>query len=365
MDSSRIASFSQGFALVLLAACVGCSSSSSGSGDGSSGSGSGGSGSGSGSSGTASSGSGSSSTPGCPGATKTTPPTTAVAGTGTACTPATKQTVGVMINMNVTWPATASINGGKGAYVLWLLSTYDVTGLNLAATIKTCQLTTPPISLTPTGDIASGLMAGAMGKVGTASPVSEWNKVTRTSMTTGALGGWNIGSSISIADSVTLDGLPPDSTFKDPTTKWPPASAAGNPFGMGFMYQDEEGDMKPGITVLPLATAGYAQIRTGLGGMQPATDALYIASRTELSMYGTSTSCTETSGIADVKLIDNHVIGCDIAGDGGTCMDTQYGYIDSNRTVYVPGAAAFIQKVLADGATCDDVVAALPAPTCP
>jgi hypothetical protein len=367
MDSSRIASFSQGFALVILAACAGCSSSS-GTPMATSGSNSG-SGSGSGttsgsSSGSASSGSGG--TPGCPGSTATAAPTAAVAGTGTACPAVTTQTVGVMINMNVTWPATASIKGGKGPYTLWLLSTYDVTGLKIAATIKTCQLTTPPIFLTPTGDIASGLMAGAGGKVGTASPVSEWDKVKRTSMTTGTLGGWNIGSSLAIADSVTLDGLPETGSFKDPTTKWPPASAAGNPFGMGFMYVNENtGETSPGITVIPLATTGYAQIRTGLGGMQPATDALYIASRTELSMYGTSTSCTETSGTATVKLIDNHVIGCNIENDGGTCGDTQYGYIDSNRTVYVPGAAAFIQKVLKDGATCDDVIAALPAPTCP
>ena len=360
MDSSRIASFSQGFALLLLAACAGCSSSTGGD-TGSSGS------SGSGSSGSGSSGSGSSGTGTSSGSGTFKEDAGAMDGGGMTCPVQTSQTVGVQINLNVTWPSTGSINGGMGPYVLWLLSdqTIDGTG-KISAVTHTCQLTTPPIQLNATGDVASGCTAGEMCKVGTQSPVSEWAKVTRTTMVTGQLGGWNVGSSISIDQAVTLNGLPPDSMFKDPTTKWPPFSASGIPFGTGFMFTDDQtGDMTPGIAVIPTTTAGYAKIRTGLGTpLKPAVDKIYIASRTQLGMYGVSSSCTEASGTAFVKLIDNHVIGCEIEGMTGParndCAPDQSGYIDSNRTVYVPHAATFKQKVLTAGATCTDVVAALP-----
>jgi len=350
MDSSRILSVSQGFALLVLAACVGCSSSSSPTESAGSGSSSGSGSGSSGSSGTATSGTGGGTHP-------------TVAGTGAACTPATTQTVAVQINLAVTWPGTGSIDKGNGPYVLWLLSTYDVdSSNNITATSKTCQLTTPPIALNATGQMASGCTGPC--QVGTQSPASEWDKVKRTNPATGVLGGWNVVSSIYIAPAVSLYGLPATSTYADPTTKWPPASAAGYPFGMNPVYTDEEGDSNPGIAVLPITTTGYADIRTGFGAMlQPATDALYIASRTQLSMYGTSTSCMDTSGTADVTLIDNHVIGCDITGGGGACTPPQFGYIDANRTVYVPGTATFTQKVLTAGATCADVVAALPPPS--
>ena len=333
MDSSRIASFSQGFALLLLAASAGCSSSSSSPDAGASS----GSGSSSGSSGSGSS-SGSGMNVGDGGT---------IAEHGMACTAETSRSVAVQINLNVTWPATGSINGGKGPYVLWLLSEQTIDR-------EQDRFDDPHLSADDAADFAErhgrrrerphGRIA--MGKVGTESPVTEWEKVTRTTMTTGTLGGWNIGSSIVIDDAVTLNGLDPNSMFKDPTTKWPKFSAAGIPFGDGFMYTDDEGDMNPGIAVIPISTAGYAKIRTGLGGMKPAVDKIFIASRTELSMHGISTSCTEAEGIADVKLIDNHVIGCEIENGGGPCDANGAGYIDSNRTVYVPGTATFKQHTL-------------------
>ena len=286
-----------------------------------------------------------------------------VVGTGVNCPRVGELTVGVLITATVTWPATAATNGGSGSYALWLLSTYAVDSQNnITSTTRTCQLVTPSISLTATGNIAAGLAAGVMGKTGVQSPVSEWEKVTRTSTATGVLGAWNVGSSIYLAPAVSLYGLKDTSPYKDPTTTWPPSSAAGYPFGMTPDFVAEEGDGNPGVDEIPITTAGYAMTRTGLGGSQPAVDRIYIASRTELSLYGTSTSCTDTSGTAIVTLIDSHVIGCNVENDGGTCAQTQWGFIDSNRTVFVPGAATFTQKVLTAGASCSDVVAAVPGP---
>jgi hypothetical protein len=354
MDSSRIASFSQGFALLLLAASAGCSSTS-----GSDAGASTGSSSGSGSSGSGSSGSGGSGSGGA---------TPVVDGGGASCPPQTDVTAAVQVNVSVTWPEAVSINGGSGPYVLWLLSTYTVGSDNkVTSSTRTCQVTAPAIDLTTTGDIASGVPTGMMGKVGYTVPVVEWNKVMRASTSTGELGGWNVGSSIYIAASVALIGLSDSSPYKDPTKTWPNGNAKGYPFGgppaPSFLVAEEGDPSTIGVAAVPLTTAGYAKIRTALGGGGPAVDKMWSASRTEFSLYGTSSSCKEASGTANVKLIDSHVVGCEIEDGGGPCTDpAQWGYIDSNRTVYKPGASTFKQVYLTTGATCDDVIAALPPP---
>ncbi len=66
----------------------------------------------------------------------------------------------------------------------------------------------------------------------------------------------------------------------------------------------------------------------------PFADKLYVALRTELQLYGLSKSCTDIEGTVGVKLLNNHVIGCELS-DGTNCMQPQWDFIDSNTTVYV------------------------------
>jgi hypothetical protein len=89
-------------------------------------------------------------------------------------------------------------------------------------------------------------------------------------------------------------------------------------------------------------------------------DQVYLVLRTQLGLYGTSSSCTEQSGRAFVTDLNSRVVGCDIANDGGVCTADQYGFIDSDSTQYVPGAGTFDSKQLATGSTCSDLLVALP-----
>ena len=92
--------------------------------------------------------------------------------------------------------------------------------------------------------------------------------------------------------------------------------------------------------------------------------------RTELSLYGSSTSCTEGSGTATVKLLNNHVVGCTIAGmtapDGGAVLCDSAGaqFLDINTTQYtvMSGTYQTIQVPNVDAAalSCDDVRAMVP-----
>jgi hypothetical protein len=297
-------------------------------------------------------------------------------GDGGACPARTDETVAVKIRMSVTWPATAGFVRGTGPYVIWLLSRYAIDGQNnITSTTRICQIGPPAITQSSGPDLALSVPVGFTKVSWLASPVSEWKKVTKTTVATGVLGGWAIGSSIAIHPSVSLFGLKDSSQYKDAATPWPSASSDPYPFGTAPDYEDEEGDGTPGITVLPMEEglpasdglptedAGPSELPVDLSEMPGRNaDRIFEATRIELSLYGTSTSCVAASGKADVSLIDARIIGCRLAADGGLCTRQQTGLVDSNWPPYKPGPATFEQVVLMAGAsaTCDDVVAALP-----
>jgi hypothetical protein len=284
-------------------------------------------------------------------------------GDGGACPARTDETVAVKIRMTVTWPGTAGHIPGAGSYVIWLLSRYAIDGRNnITSTTRICQIGQPAVTEHP-DDFVTSAPVGYLKLVRLASPVSEWKKVTKTTVATGVLGGWSVGSSMAIHPSVSLFGLKDTSEYKKPTTPWPSASSDPYPFGTAPDYEDEEGDGTPGITLLSIADAGYAEITTSLSPTAPAADRVYAASRIELSLYGTSKSCEQVSGTAEVSLLDSRFIGCRLEGDGGLCTPDQSAFVDVTwQVAFRPGPATFEQVVLpaSASATCDDVVAALP-----
>lgn len=273
------------------------------------------------------------------------------------------QTVAAKLTIKTTWPASGSIFAGMGDYDLWELSTMTVDSSNkITLSTRTCQTTQPPIALNSTGQTASGCTGPC--QVGTISPPSEWDDVKRASTQTGTLGGWNVGSSYEIDSGVTLDGLPESSTYKDLTTKWPPASTTGYPFGNPpvptLVPEQSDYPSIPGIDVLVNTASGFADIKGGLGGSAPPLGRLFVASRTALSMSGTSVSCTETDGTVTTKALDTHIVGCTLADDAGACMPSNWGFIDGTRTIYIPGTGTFKQIVVPDSSKCEDVVMMLP-----
>jgi hypothetical protein len=295
------------------------------------------------------------------------------------------------LTLDSSWGQTlgvAASMGGPGAnpVLIWLLSNYDVgADGKITGKVQTCQNQTAPLTLTAVGVAAVGAPAGMTAQVAISIPASTWNATSMPkSAITGQLGGWNIGSSLSIDPVVTLAGLNPASMYAKADATWPMSvtqlmftaacapSACPPPGGTwpaGCDVVDDDCDGKAGITAIPrsASTTGmadssfYVPHTATSGGV--ATDKLYLALRTEISLYGTSTSCTEGSGTATVALLDNHVVGCHIpdpaAPNNGECDASQYGYIDSNSISYMVMAGTYATKQLSSGATCADAIAAL------
>jgi hypothetical protein len=290
-----------------------------------------------------------------------------VNGTGMACTPLTTFTTATKITVATTWPQALAINGCTAAagcsapFTIWLLTNYTVTGNTISASSKTCGNESPPVILNATGNLVTGVPAGMTGEVLNQFPLSVWTAPDMpVTVTTGTIGTWNVGSSISIDKSTNLIGLKATSALADPTMPWPGA-ASGLPQGD---IVDSDDDGHPGITGIPANGNGFYYPHTAADPTTPQVTQLYIASRTTLSLYGVATSCTETEGRAFVSHLENHIIGCQEM-DGTICTDGDpsmgSGFIDSNTTQFVPGAGTFKAKQIPAGSTCADVLNAWPA----
>ena len=288
-------------------------------------------------------------------------------GTGAACTPQTDETLATKIMVHVYWPAsTAAAAVPKTSPVvesIWLLSTYKIgSDKKITGTTQTCGNKTPVISLTMLGSESEGLASGTA-QVQITFPDSSWAG-TPTTAITGTLGGWNTGASVTIDPVVTLYGIKASSPLVDGSMKWP-ASYTAIP-ATDLTYADGGayvvGTGEPGILAIPLDSPFYrpATALTLMAPFAPKADQLDLVTRTEVSFYGTSSSCTEQKGQAFVTQLNNHVVGCRVENDGGPCTSDEYGFIDQNTTQYVPLDATFDAKTLTAGATCADVLTALP-----
>jgi len=292
-------------------------------------------------------------------------------GPGAACTPTTEEWVGAFITLNSSWAEVEAANGGTGPIYLWTLAHYNISGSTITGTTLTCGTQTPPLVLNATGAIAVGATTTGTVQVLFEEPTKTvWDKDMRTAMTGGTLGGWNVGSSTTINLTTSVQGLAASSQYANPTTAWPSMSSTIPASDI----VDDDNDGNPGITTYPLddATMGYYLPATGLGGGAPKANKLFIVSRTQLSLYGTSSSCTAASGTVTAPEYEIHVVGCQDVGSTTPCMPSEWQFLDENVTVY-SGAAGkktlitgtyMSQQLGLDGGTptCDDVVAAFPDP---
>jgi hypothetical protein len=305
--------------------------------------------------------------------------------------------VGAKIELTVTWPTTLA-NAGcddkstppcKGTINIWLLTQYAIDSSNkVTGTTATCGNDTPPIPLTSVGTQSEGLdPSKGPAVVLVQFPSAVWTTILANPMktptqTTGLLGGWNIGSSMQINPTNSVYGLSDTSMYASASTVWPGSESAIPTTDL----TDDDMDGHPGITGVPSTANGDVLPATATmlsPPYAPQADKLYLTLRTELQLYGTSSDCTTISGTAGVQLLNNHVIGCELANGGGECTQPQWDFIDSNTTVYLgpgvnvpagmmpasfapPGiSGTFNAKILSTtagggGITCADVLTALP-----
>jgi hypothetical protein len=346
MDSSRIGLLGQGCVVMILAACAGCSSSSSpaappaNTGD-----------------------SGSSSGGGSDGSTAG---NTVIDGGGGSCTKTYPLSVGTLVQTGVSWKVTAAVSAGTGTFYIWLLTTYSVDSSNkITGTTVTCGNQPAVLTLTTIGDMSLGVPSGQTGQIKPQYPADSWADVP-TSTITGTLGGTNIGSSFEIDPSLALYGLKATDPLSDPTMKWPTSytalTTADLTYADGGAYVTGAGH--PGIRGTFDSMTPYYLSGTSLAMGSAKADQFWSVTRSQLALYGTSSSCTETKGTATVTLINNRIVGCEIEDDGGPCTSDQYGFLDENTTQYTPapGGGTFDAKDLPANATCADVLSMPPAP---
>jgi hypothetical protein len=298
-----------------------------------------------------------------------------VDGDGGPCAIAYPHTTGTFITMTVSWPGTtATVKGTDQPYYLWILSTYSVPdgGTKITGTNTTCGSQSPDVPLSATGSFAVGAPTGTTALVQSTFPAGSWTGVP-TSRISGVVGGSNLGSSFETDPNVTLNGIALTDPLADPTTPWPTKEASLNPADLtyfdGTPYSAAKGG-HPGIHGYFTSTSPYYLSSTALSPTSPRADQLWIVSRTQIGLSGTRKTCQNNTpgtpdieGTADVKLIQNRIVGCEIVNDGGPCSEAEYAFIDTNTTQYVPGAGTFQAKDLSDTATCADVLSAFPAPT--
>jgi hypothetical protein len=344
------------------------SGSSGGSGGGTSSS-SGSSSSGSWSSSTGSSGSGSGSSSGSSSGTDQ----PVISGAGAACPTLTDEWVGTLLTLDVSWAPVLAANGGTGTIYIWTLAHYTINGSTITGTMRTCGTQLPAIALNAPGKMALGLT--------TTGPVSILDEIPTTlvfdhdawtATTTGILGGWNVGSSLTINPTTSVQGLSATSAYADPTMAWPQSGSSIPTTDL----TDDDMDGNPGITEYPLNdnSAGYYLPATGLGAGQPLADKVFIVQRTEVTLYGTNVSCTETTGTVTVPEYNQHVVGCQVQA-GSDCTAAEWQFLDDNMTTdtmysgpsgstsIITGTFDAMQFSAEGGApTCDDVVAMFPSP---
>jgi len=326
------------------------------SGSAASGSGGGGSASGSVSSGSGAGGSGNSGT-GTGGSTSSGATVSSGSSAG-ACPQVASLVEAAHVTLAVTWPGTTSTSQGSGTVDIWILANLTVAGsapnLMLGGKAQTCGTTLPPIALNGAGTLVAG---GS--KVQITFPAAVWTAPSMPKFDIQATAsGWDSGSMLIFKPVL----APIGAAMPDPAAAWPTSAWS---FPAGTQIVDADGDGKPGFTAVPLTGNGVVLPPTGLGlfGSAPSADKLYIVAKNNLSLNGTRTSCTDASGTANVTEFDNHVVGCHVR-NGADCTtgmpNTQADFVDTSRTVYVPGTATFKAKQLPATATCADVLSALP-----
>jgi hypothetical protein len=120
---------------------------------------------------------------------------------------------------------------------------------------------------------------------------------------------------------------------------------------------DQDGDMKPGITLATATDTGYSMLPVNPLRTVRA-DHVDIALRSIMSATGTVDSCTTGSGKVTVPTIgtkasiDTHILGCRVT-NGTDCTAAEFELLDSAQPVYTPmGTGTVAMKKVADNASC-------------
>jgi hypothetical protein len=133
---------------------------------------------------------------------------------------------------------------------------------------------------------------------------------------------------------------------------------------------DSDQDGKPGVTAVVAQTGGYTGVPVD-GFKTQRADRLYVALRQVTEISANALDCDHFAGTVKIPQIpdsvtgkyavDSHVIGCNLALDGGDCSASQTSFVDTTQPVFSPsGGTSFNSVRLPTNATCATVRRELP-----
>jgi hypothetical protein len=259
---------------------------------------------------------------------------------GTSCDLSGTWAAKVIVQLS--WPSSLALATGSGTLDIWLLLTGTQSGNSLPSTLLPCEITIPDF---PSSSVAGNELYGLTFPNALFDHSPAFLPTTPAAVT---LSGSAPGSTVTVPPIAFLVGV----TLANPTTAaWPstPEMVTSN---------DVDQDIKTGVTTPYKSGGSYVSVPVNVT-KSPRADNAYLASRVVTSMSGTLASCTSIAGTATVTNFDTHILGCELAGDAGTCTQADSDFTDNNRPAYVTGAATVNLVKIANGATCATVRAAL------
>lgn len=248
--------------------------------------------------------------------------------------------VAIKLTMDVSWMGGIAVLEGGGQIDAWILGDLTPEGDQIRLTGTMCNLALP--------DFSTGLLAGNE-TYGTEFPASVWaNPAMPTIDAFATVSSADPGATLQLErGAVVLGGMMGDA-LNDP---WPASWS-------GVTAMDHDGDGLPGITAQAKLGGSYSYPRIDILNTDARAQGLYIVSRTIMEFDGIIDDCDSAGGSAVVTM-ENHAVGCATVG-GGECTTAQTDTLDGNMPQFMVAGGNFDLARMADGATCADVIAALP-----
>ena len=249
-------------------------------------------------------------------------------------------TAAVKITGAVNWPAGLAVEAGQGQIEIWFKGELDHQGNLVNATGPVCSTVVP--------DFHTSALAGG-DTHGTVIPPDVWSSpgIPATAFEV-QLGGADPGATLVANPTAMLLGLQMNDALNDP---WPASYRQ-------TQAVDHDGDGNPGITAYAATGGAYSNPRVDIFNPALRADRLFLALRTIIGLDGQVMSCDSAEGSATL-ILEQRIVGCGL-DSGQPCSDAQVQTIDQNTPVFnVEGASFKLQRV-APGATCDQIIAAIP-----
>lgn len=245
------------------------------------------------------------------------------------------------ITLRVSWPETLGVEAGEADVVIWTRATLAFDGNDVTGEVQPCGSVVPPLQ---TKQIVGGK------KIQPLIPDAIWDSmgIPKTAVS-GTISGFEPGATIAMDPVGTGVGAELANAVTDP---WPYSWA-------DVKTTDPDADGQPGMTATPNTSDGFAAPPLGLDPSGPRAEKLFLATRTVVQLEGKRDTCTSAKGTALVSKFDNHVVGC-LATGGVPCTPDQVDFVDANRVIYELKGATYEMKQVPAGASCADVLAALP-----